>query len=321
MVKKLFGILCMVLLFSTSFVSALSLDAEKISQSTLADDVPTWVVGREWEYIVNTFQLNFSGALVDASIPKFVMEVVSADDGVYTVEFKGRLNGGFELPGMLSIDFAYTQLKGTMSIRQSDLAILSIEDVGLYGFYFIQQGFIAEPPILQMRLPIRLRVWCDILYDDPLPFIPFPLEEGNIGVTNATNISINDISSPLLKFVSKFSNVIFYGRLSSFIAERNPSWAGIVDNVSYLFPEGIPEGISLNNSISTINMPYDLILEDIEVPAGSYSAYNLMYDGSFGYLYYAPELGWIPKIMMSLDTGFVNITIDMELVSTQSLSL
>ncbi len=321
MVRKLSVILCMILLLSTSLVSGLAIDFEKNSQTTLEDTVPTWVVGREWEYIVNSFQLNFSGVLLDASIPKFVMEVVSDEGGVYTLEFKGKLEGGFELPEMLSIDFAYTQLKGTMSIRQSDLAILSIEDVGLYGFYFIQQNFIEEPPILQMRLPIRLRVYCDIIYDEPRPFIPFPLEEGNMGIINATNISVNDISSPLLKFVSTFSNVIFYGRLSSFIAARNPTWAGIVDNVSFLFPEGIPEGISLNNSISTINMPYDLLLEDIDVPAGTYSSYNLMYDGSFGYVYYSPELGWIPKIAMSLDTGFVNITIDMELVSTQSLSL
>lgn len=95
MVKKIFGLLCVMLLLSTSFVSALSVDVGQESQAPLEDDVPTWVVGREWEYIVNTLQLNFSGTLLDASIPKFVMEVVSDDDGVYTVEFKGRLNGRF----------------------------------------------------------------------------------------------------------------------------------------------------------------------------------------------------------------------------------
>jgi|GEM_PF-6974726 len=319
MVKKIFGLLCVILLLCTSFVSGLHVDTEINSQTPLEDDVPTWVVGTEWEYIVNTLQLNFSGILLDASIPKFVMEVVSADEGVYTVEFKGRLNGGFEIPDMLSLDFTFTQLKGTMTIRQSDLAIVGIEDVGLYGFYFLQQNFFTN--LSQMRLPVFLRVYLDIDYDEPRPFIPFPLEEGNMGVINATNISINDITSPILKFVSKFSNVIFYGRLSSFIASRNPTWAGIVDNVSLFFPDGIPDGISLNNSISTITMPYELISEEIEVPAGTYDAYNLMSDGSFGYVYYAPELGWIPKIAMSLDTGFVNLTIDMELVSTQSLSL
>ncbi len=170
----------------------------KKSVAKTAALIDTWKEGDEWTFDISPIeigmeymgQLNFSGGIDDLNF------VVTGDEGRYTVEFNGKLNGDFSYysqpPFQLTGRFLLTKIRGEMSISK-EFAIEGIE-ANLVGIAVIR--FESFP----LPIPVPFKVTATVSFSQPYTLLNFPLEQKTWNLPLA-NISVNALATALFGII------------------------------------------------------------------------------------------------------------------------
>jgi hypothetical protein len=240
------------------------------------DDVPVWEVGDSWTYTLNplSFELNQSGSFVslNISMTDLFVDVVEATDDSYTLKISGSITGSFNFDDgagtQIAGVFLLTRIiSGSIQLRKADIALLEAHII-IRGIALL----IEHPFPINMRIPIPLTLTVNVLQNAPRPLIDFPLFDGKENILNESSVSVDfKLESIVLRILNIF------------------------------FPD-IPAEIFFEQTVNTPMLAYSAIIENVTVPAGTFSAYNILFfEGMLGDLYYAPTAGSIVKAEAGLD--------------------
>jgi len=319
MKKKIIGIMIVTLLIVTAVLPAIGIenssyvDIKTFFNGTdtisIDDNVPVWEVGDKWIYEVKHFGFDFEGQTsmnIHLEADDLTLEVVDVNEDSYRLEFKTQLAGdiGIELSfipivieGKLGRILA-TKIDGEVSIRKSDLAIeeISIKASGILKAKISLQSI--PFPILNAPLPFETSL--NTNFDNPITIFDFPLSVEKMWSWPSMNVSVDgEIKSIWLNivyFVNKIAEFLNMGFIPSRLAKLLP-----VIDIGDTLEEYVGGNLFEINSSFWYDLPLFGVAskEDINVKAGTYSAYNITIPGGLGSYYYSPETGNIIKIALS----------------------
>jgi len=316
---------------SSLFPSVIGIcDDEFISSSNginsiyLDDDVPIWELGDIWVYNIDDVDfIDESGVNTMTAHLEFgdlTLEVEDVTSSSYILSFNVKLNGDFEiysddylieLTGRISRLFA-TKIDGGLSVRKSDLSIeeINIDLTSLLRVKITEQSFVPIP-IPALFVPLRVNLNCN--FQDTLPIINFPLSVEKTwtlpSITFSIDGQIRSIWLNIVNFVVRIVRIFGIDIIPPEIASLLPR-IDIGNLITALKGDNI---VFINSSIwqETPLLGVDTF-GDVTVPAGTFSAYNIILPISLGNLYYSPEVGNIVKMTI----GSLDAEINMELKDT-----
>ncbi|MFW6149139.1 MAG: hypothetical protein ACOC6D_04705 [Atribacterota bacterium] len=331
MKSKIVGIIVCMMLMTTFFTVAQNdpyfekKPNKKLITNSFDDNVPTWNETDSWTYKIDDINFNFdigenSSINMHIQIDNLPMDVKADTGDAYDVKFSAKIGGNYSInieQDNSTIDvegrLLGTRIEGDIFFTKTELGIKKI-DATLSGILTVKINELLESPIPEIPFPIPIPATIDTILDFSTPYtlLDFPLNTSKMWGLPDTNFTLNgEIRSIWLNIINLINNIataLESPILDSEIADLLP----VVDiqkaleaygmNNTFRIPE-IPSIFSCNNT------------EPVEVPGGTFDAYNISIAGGLGKIYYAPEVKNIIKISGELEEVFQYITdIDMELI-------
>jgi len=300
---------------------------------------PTWNVGDEWTYNLNTIdfvmqEVEGRGIDLKLSAGTITLEVVESRAQSYVTEVNcDNIDVAIELsfdsytedPTIFvlpPVSFEDVRLSGSIVWEKDTLAIMDV-DLSIYldimdnldGLPIELPGFISQIiSILPISIPVNLELNVD--FENPWPLFQFPLEEGaewGIPEGVATITIGGSVRSPWLRVISILNN---------FVPIIPPEFAQYLPNVDIaevLEDFGVP-------SVMEIEIPYvgEVMRkspfavsgqETINVGAGSFSATRIKVLGGIGNMYYSDSVNNFVQISSPANDFLPAITnINLELI-------
>ena len=334
MKDKLIGLLISIMLLTTILVAAKPVDKmgvnttskTVISSSSMAD-VPVWQIGDVWTYQVDDISFNFSSetqsVFLSASIAELPLEVTDTTGDFYTLSFETTMDGQGHIyadqgDGPVNIEVTLTSLEisGTVRIEKSTLGIKDITisfDKQKLTFNIIDQPYLPLPSWLRI-ISAKITSDVDVNCDTSIALLSFPLNTGVYWNLTATNFSVDgQIQSFFFKviyFLNNFAKLFGKGFLPLEVAALLP----VID---------INEALTTFLGGNVFQIPafakafFCPNTETINIPAGTYEAYNITLMSGVGQCYYAPTAGNVIKLTGNFQyiIPLLN-SIDMVLLST-----
>ena len=325
----IFGIIC---LFIGAGIVPHILGSNSIHarNTEMTDDVPEWEKGTVWTYSIDDIVIEISDDLypgltlnVQGSISDLPLRVEDVTSDTYELSFNAKIQGEVSVETSIhDITFKGVVksgwlLKPTISglaiVRKSDLALeqLTLQFSGSFLARF------SKPIVLPaLRVPVKISLSTE--FSTPCSVIDFPLSVGKAWGISETVITLDgEIQSIWLRplnFIHKIA------RLLNLIPEE---FMDISDMINDLLPViDIGDALEILRGSNSIEIPetpplfYCASYETINVPAGSYDAYKIVFPMDTGYYCYAPEAKNIVKIEGNVQQLIPYIeNISMELLS------
>ncbi len=308
MKTKIIGIIISIMLLTTLYAAALPMNT--LQQNTLSKtqhasstivDVPVWEVGNTWTYQVSDLSLNFTSdtqtVLLHTSIDELPLVVMNVTDEYYTLSFSTTMDGiGYvnadqgDGPVNVSVSISDLAIQGTILVEKTTLGIKDITlsfDQQKLSFNIIQQPYIQLPDWLR-KISAKFTSNVDVSCDVSVALVSFPLSPGMFWDLVATNFTVNGkLSSFLfnvLNFINNFAKLFGKDFLPAEIAALLP----IID-----FHEALSTYLGTNVFLlpGFVGAFYCPDTETVDVPAGTYDAYNISLLGGLAKCYYAPTAG------------------------------
>jgi PKD repeat protein len=265
------------------------------SMDSTAALVDLWLMGDTWRYSIDdiAITLNKSGRTfsLHGSIKNLVLTVTNDTDGLYKVNFKGKIKGGFEasfntmtLKGHLK---RRTMLTGSMVLRQSDLGIKELTTM-INGSLVVSAGWI--------RIPLPFRLTLETNFNEVCTLLDFPLHEGKEWHIPCGSISVDGEIKSIWLHILNFINKIAELNGQSLFPPEITKLLPIVDIGDIL------EELGTGNIFYLPAIPHVKCIDEkeITVEAGTFNAYHISGPMGGNY-YYSPDAGNIIK--MSLEIG------------------
>jgi hypothetical protein len=271
---KIIGIIFCTLIMIHMSVMATSIPKNQNS-ITLNDDVPTWNVGDSWTYTINNFAIhyNVSGQkmFMDGYIDDFNLNVADTSGTNYKVDFTGKLTGAYDIyfsTTSLTLDVEGT-FKPTLTRFKGSIFFsksdLEIEDI-TGEIMGITMAKISPLPI---SLPIPFKLSLDGDFTTKLPIFDFPLHGLKIWALPEIDIIMK----------AQFGGIF-----------------GLIN---------IPVTFQTHYSWTPLAF-WCWSMESITVEAGTFDAWRISsIIGDYFEYYYAPSIGNVVKVEVSLPNGDV----------------
>ncbi|UCD13953.1 MAG: hypothetical protein JSW60_00620 [Thermoplasmatales archaeon] len=339
MKSKLVGFLvCMMLIttFLTTAINVENTDLKKLTQTEIVttsfdDDVPIWKVGHKWIYKIKDINIDLEengskaeqnkSFQVHLEIDELPLEVV--DDTIdYDVEFKANLKGNYSVfieEDNSTIDIEGkligTTIKGNIFFNKSNLGIKKV-DYKISGILTVKIKELPDDwniPKILAAIPLPATITTTIDFDVPYTLLKFPLNAsgyrwGLHGTNFTVNGKVQSIWLTILKFINDIATILDYPLLPEDIAALLP----VIDIKEALETRGMDNTFEIPE-VPSIFSCYSM--DNITVPAGNFSAYNISVAEILGKIYYAPTAENIIKIAGQLGDLLPFMTsLEMELV-------
>ena len=294
------------------------------------DDVPEWEKGTVWTYSIEDIVIEISDDLypgltlnAHGSISDLPIRVEDVTSDTYELSFNAKIQGEVSVEASVpDITFKGVVksgwlLKPTISglaiVRKSDLALekLTLQFSGSFLAKF------SKPIVLPaLRIPVTISLSTE--FSTPCSVIDFPLSVENFWGIPETVITVDGkIQSIWLRPLNIIHKI---ARLLNLIPEEFMDISNIINDLLPVIDIGDTlEILKGSNSIEIPETPtffYCESYETINVPAGSYDAYKIIFPMDMGYYCYAPEAKNIVKIEGNVQQLIPYIeNISMELLS------
>jgi len=294
------------------------------------DDVPEWEKGTVWTYSIEDIVIEISDDLypgltlnAHGSISDLPLRVEDVTSDTYELSFNAKIQGEVSVEASVpDITFKGVVksgwlLKPTISglaiVRKSDLALekLTLQFSGSFLAKF------SKPIVLPaLRIPVTISLSTE--FSTPCSVIDFPLSVENFWGIPETVITVDGkIQSIWLRPLNIIHKI---ARLLNLIPEEFMDISNIINDLLPVIDIGDAlEILKGSNSIEIPETPtlfYCESYETINVPAGSYDAYKIIFPMDMGYYCYAPEAKNIVKIEGNVQQLIPYIeNISMELLS------
>jgi len=280
--------------------------SETSQVSSAGVDVPTWEVNDTWTYHIDDISVDFSdeniSMILQISVDALPLEVTDTAGDYYTLSFETTMDGyGYlsttvdEGPVNISVTFTDLQIQGTLKVEKTTLGLKEVMvsfDKQKFTFNLAEQPFIPLPSwlhIISARITTDVTVACDT----SVTVLSFPLVPGISWDLVATNFSLNGKIQSFFFTLLDFLNDIatLFGK--SFLPENIAALLPVID---------INEALTMYLGTNVFQIPsienafFCPFIETVEVPAGTYEAYNISLLDGLGYCYYAPAAGTIIKL-------------------------
>ena len=348
MKKKIIGILVCLMLMTTFLTAAQNTEnisvkyesEENNSISFIEGDVPVWKVGDKWTYNIDVFSIDFSQSNmsinIDAKIEDLSLEVAEVTTDFYKLNFTSDISGSYEIkidfgdgPINITGELEKTTIEGFIIYNKTDLGIKQI-NVEISGKLTVK----IEQPYIKLsflpKFPIRATITLEIILEDPIPLIDFPLNETKCWGLPATNFTVDGtIESPWLRLFDKLNRLI--NPIIPLIENITKKDLSELKDISDILKDILPiidicdlltnyVGIGCDFEIPEIPPIIcltNLSKELVTVPAGTFEAYNISIIGTnLANIYYNDTVGNIIKIAGNLQDIFPSVSnINVELVS------
>ena len=285
MKKQIVGIVVLMLV-ATTVVSATNINVKKDIQPTASGvDVPVWKKGDSWTY--NCHWINYA---YDNSGTLWYMENYN-DTETRTVTDDTGNNYTMKTTGKITdgrTTFGKYLFKFTPFTKIIDDFVLRKTDLGTFQEFYQEKGLVFWLiGSIGLPIPVQYTHFYEINFTPPYRTLPFPFDAGTPGTIPGGSDIYREKAS------------LFWGL------------------------------ITLSNSPAK-SYPYSPVtyhceMANITIPAGTYNAYNISIDYTYGlgsthiWRYYVPELGYVAKIHETADwdsTGKPGTIWEYELVST-----
>ncbi|MBN2599652.1 MAG: hypothetical protein JXA75_03840 [Candidatus Thermoplasmatota archaeon] len=313
MKTKLIVSLISLLLLTTVFAAANT--APTIRETSLSEtrqisssgvDVPIWEVNDTWTYHIDDLSVDFSdenqSMILQISVDALPLEVKDTTGDFYTLSFETTMDGyGYlyatadEGPVNISVSFTDLQIQGTLRVEKTTLGLKEVMvsfDKQKFTFNIAEQPFITLPSWLHV-ISARITTDVTVACDTSVTVLSFPLVPGISWDLVATNFSLNGRIQSFFFTLLDFLNDIatLFGK--SFLPESIAALLPVIDINDALT---MYLGSNVFQIPSIANAFFCPDTETVEVPAGTYEAYNISLLDGLGYCYYAPAAGNIIKL-------------------------
>jgi len=348
MKKKIIGILVCLMLTTTFLTAAqntenLSVKYESEEKNSILfneGDVPVWKVGDKWTYNIDVFSIDFSQSNmsinIDAKIEDLSLEVAEVTTDFYKLNFTSDISGSYEIkidfgdgPINITGELEKTTIKGFIIYNKTDLGIKQI-NVEISGKLTVK----IEQPYIKLsflpKFPIRATITLEIILENPIPLIDFPLNETKCWGLPSTNFTVDGtIESPWLRLFDKLNRL--FNPLIPILENITKKDLSELKDISDILKDILPIidicdlltnylGIGCDFGIPEIPPIIcltNLSKELVTIPAGTFEAYNISIIGTnLANIYYNDTVGNIIKIAGNLQDIFPSVSnINVELVS------
>jgi len=285
MKKQIVGIVVLMLVATTVVSATNGLNVkENIQPKPCGANAPVYKVGDSWTYTWHEtdykYLKNHTRWYTLYHNCTITMTITAVSDTNYTEKWTSTNNEGRAIISKYRFKFTpYTKYTGEDIFRKSDLAVWS-ETQQEKGLAFWLMGNLGFP------MPVRFLQVFNVVFKEPWPYLPFPLNASTHGNLLGGSQTWNEKCT--LDWIIKLFDwpVVNY------------TWGPI---------------------------PYNVEMANVTVPAGTYNAYNVSVDVTYGlghqhqWRYYAPEVGNEVKYYSTTDwddLGNPGEIITTELVST-----
>ncbi len=348
MKNKIIGILVFSMLMTTFLTAAQNIENISVkyepeeNNSILFNegDLPVWKVGDKWIYDIDVFSIDFSQSNIsiniDSKIEYLSLEVIEVTMDLYKLKFKSNISGSYEInmdfgdgPINITGELEKTTVEGFIFYNKTDLGIKQI-NVEISGKLTVK----VEQPYIKLsflpKFPIRATITLEIIVENPIPLINFPLNETKCWGLPATNFTVDGtIESPWLRIADKLNRL--FNPLIPIIENITKKDLSKVKEISDILKDILPVidicdlltnyiGIGCEFQIPEIPPIIclsNLTREWVTVPAGTFEAYNISTMGTnLANIYYNDTVGNIIKITGNLKDLLPSVSnINVELVS------
>ncbi|MEM4257977.1 MAG: hypothetical protein QXL17_02355 [Candidatus Thermoplasmatota archaeon] len=218
-------------------------------------------------------------------------------------------------PINMTVTFSSAYLGGTIIVKKANLGV---QDFRLFFKDRLRVTVYHQPyvhlPFSLPVIPVPLTVSLSTHFEKPFCFLSFPFNTGSTWNLSATNFTINgnlqSIWFKILDVVNKLANRFGYELLPPEIAALLP----------IVYINETLHALGIGNRFSIPEIPYAFSCfstENVTVPAGTYTCYNVSILGGLAHYYYAPAAGTIIKLSGNFQEVFPSLkNINIELLQT-----
>ncbi|PNX46763.1 MAG: hypothetical protein BV456_11845, partial [Thermoplasmata archaeon M8B2D] len=312
--------------------------------ATSIADVPSWDEGQEWTYKIYDFDFSFDevvGRDIDIHLTagdfNLIVEDVTGD--TYTLKFTiDNLAGDFDInfdpftdKDPIVINFAIpdnTNIQGNIYLEKSSLTINQVDfnlDLTFDTIQLLQDLGIYEqlPSILVNFIPKTFPVTANLImeFDQPFTLIQFPLNSDSGWGVEQNKITIDGtIESKYFRILKIVNNILgIFG--IELIPPELAKYLPVIDISEVLTDFEMPAEIEIPGLEEFFRKPLFLVdkIQQINVGAGSFNAYDIQIVQGVGDLYYSDEAEMIVKFTLNLnDYCPILNNLKMELISMSS---
>lgn len=331
MKKKIIGILICGMLLTTCLVVARPIErnndtpnrTEPVPLQTNVD-APIWEVGDTWTYKIDDITLSYNSTsqsvYLALSIDQLPLQVTAVNDNSYTASFTTTVSGELKIdmmtdsgPLKLDITFSNLAVSGSIEIEKTNLGIQSVaaEMKGRFRVDIIEQHFI-NLPLHRIPVPMRMNITAD--FDTPFAMLTFPLDTHMMWDAPGGSLTVNGKIHSVWFYIILFANNIMKIIGSPFLTDEMAALLPIIDIREALTATGHGNVYPIPALPKLYACNYT---QEITVPAGTYTVYNITIADTLAYCYYAPAAGNVVKLQGNFGSLIPYITnIKMELLST-----
>ena len=311
------------------------------SDATSIADVPSWDEGQEWTYKIYDFDFLFDETVgrefdihLTAGNLNLIVEDVTGD--TYTLKFTiDNIAGYFDInfdpytgedPKVINFEFPdNTNIQGNIYFEKSSLAINQVDlnlDLTFDTIQLLKDLGIYEqlPSLLVKFIPETFPVTANLImeFDHPFTLIQFPLNSDSGWGIEQTKITIDGtIESKYFRILKIINNILgIFG--IDLIPPELAKYLPVIDISEVLTDFEIPAEIEIPGIQEFFRKPLFLVdkIQQINVGAGSFNAYDIQIVQGVGDLYYSDEAEMLVKFDLNLhDYCPILNNLEMELIS------
>jgi hypothetical protein len=297
--------------------------------------IPTWEKGQKWTYKIYDIDFKFN----ELAERDFDIQFTSGDINVEVADVSDNYKLHFETDNVDAyIDIDYDPLTG----EDPTVMELEMEDVVLKGDIFIDKNTLQiinmKPKInwqidtnelldsldlgnlgralVELLLPdaIPISINLEVDFESPYTILDFPLESDKTWILQGTTITLDGkITSQyldLLKFINDIAKIFGINLVPPEFAKYLPQ----IDISDFMADQGIENEFEVPEQERIIRKSPFAVgdMKSVNVPAGTYNAYDIKFVQGVGDIYYAPEVENVVKIIGNLN-DFIPIVDNIEL--------
>jgi len=307
--------------------------------ATSIADVPSWNEGQEWTFKIYDFDFSFhevEGRDIDIHLTAGDLNLIVEDVTGDTCSLKlaiDNVDGSFDIhfdpytgeePKVITFEFPQsTAIQGNIYFEKSSLAIGKVEltlDLVFDTQELLDSLGFELPPLLQKFIPETIPVTANLIleFDHPFTLIQFPLNSDSGWGIEQTKITIDGtIESKYFRILKIINNILgIFG--IDLIPPELAKYLPVIDISEVLTDFEIPAEIEIPGLEQFFRKPLFLVdkIQQINVGAGSFNAYDIQIVQGVGDLYYSDEAEMIVKFDLNLnDYCPILNNLELELIS------
>ena len=276
-------------------------------------DVPSWDVGQSWKYKLNNVDFLLSeieGRNIDLHLHSGLLNLKVTDETSNSyittldtddIDVSADVKFDFytdDTPLSIALTFENAKLNGKIIFDKGTLGIEEI-DVNL-ALTFDSSSLPIQLPSLIVKLipkiPIDLAIQAE--FSQPLKLIDFPIDGESYWGIPAFTITIDGTAESIylriLHFINRLAGIIGL----DFIPPEIQQFLPVIEISDILDFVGIANEIEIPELEETLRKPTFECkgMKSVNVPAGTFSSYEISLGGGLGDMYYSPDKENIVKI-------------------------